>query len=162
MRFTEIISDDSEIFLAGPEQVFEDGEDEGIKWTPVIQVLYMDQYEDNPGSKYLVQVMGVSPESLGEKQLAQVRESMGIPDEEAEHWASTPMMLWDIVHYGSAAPFDDRLGNNLRELLKWARAKAEEVVEHQDYFFYRQANQIGSTNLEFMGGQILAGIGIYD
>jgi len=68
------------------------------------------------------------------------------------------ILVAELHAYGSYGTLSWEEGNNLRELMKEARARADHIAAHPWRYFNDVANQLGSTYLDFMRGNPLAGL----
>ena len=106
--------------------------------------------------KYHVNLQVVSPQEAGKENLDKAFEYCGITEENLKQ--NEVIQVEVLSSYGVTAQVWSKNGNNADKLMNEAKKEASLVNFLFGFYMDRQANRIGSTNWDFIRGNILAGL----
>lgn len=150
MRFETVL--DSDYSITKVSKRFNNGD---FDYWLVLKLEYLDELIDEPDSKYQITIHAVSPDALGETNLATALKSF---DASPSDKLDPKFLATILVEYGSSAPLWTRFGNNARSL--WRLATREATIINMLFGFYmdRPLNALGATGWDWIAGNPLGGL----
>ena len=101
------------------------------------------------GSKYIIEVSAISPQSAGENSLNSAFECCGMD------FTTDPLIQVEVLsNYGVSAPLESFRGNNAHKLLKEAKHNIPIYTGLFGFFMDPPKNRIGNTGWDFISGDI--------
>lgn len=144
MRFKTVSDDDSSITKISKRLNNGDWD----YWL-VARLDYLDDFDDNPSSKYHVTIYAVSPDALGAEKTAEILNEL--PGEIIDPRFVAVL----LAEHGSAAPIWSHAGNNAAAL--WRLVSRESILIEGLFGFYmdRPLNALGATGWDWIAGNPL-------
>jgi len=131
----------------------------GFNYWVAIRFDNMEDLGCDDDGKYMVTVCAVAPGLLEEEEMQSILRQLD------EQWwvGMSPeyqdlVLVEEVLMYGSYAPVWTKTGNNYRKLMQDARAVGNNVAKYPWSYFNQTANALGSSMLDFMHGDMLAGL----
>ena len=101
------------------------------------------------GSKYVLQVLSVSPHQAGSENLKKAFDCCGM------EFSTDPLIQVEVLtSYGVYAVLDSFDGNNAYKLLKEAKHQIPVYTGLYGFYMDRKVNAIGNNNWDFIAGNI--------
>jgi hypothetical protein len=123
----------------------------------MIKVLKLEEWvseeEVKQDGKYSVEILIVSPEQAGEKLVKEARESQSFAINEGESINAWTNYL-ALAEYGVYACLYAEKGNNLKELMKVALKKANQISFFFGIYMDNPVNMLGATGWDAIKGEI--------
>lgn len=118
-----------------------------------IQVMYMDQHERDPDTRFYGEVKIVNIGMAGKAAVLEIKEECGIEGKVDSKWLAK-----ELMSRGTCATVIQESGNSKVDVLQRIQARMFEVTTFGGYGLDKAQNAIGSTGWDFMKGDILAGL----
>jgi len=120
------------------------------------RITYMEEYlsenELKTIGKYHIEILAVSPESAGEKNLKSAYDCIGLDDDQID---KIPLCDYEaLISYGVYATLFSKSGNNLKSLIHDANYELQLIHGLFGFYMDRAENRIGNNGWDFISGNI--------
>lgn len=118
-----------------------------------IQVMYMDEHERDPDTRFYGEVKIVNIGMAGKAAVLEIKRECGIEGKVDSKWIAK-----ELMSRGTCATVIQESGNSKVDVLQRIQERMFEVTTFGGYGLDKAQNAIGSTGWDFMKGDILAGL----